>query len=280
MSFDAVPNWFGRLVWAAAIVVFAFGVSRLLRVLARRWSDAPLESTGDLVRQQRRETTLTLISTAVRYVLLVAAAALLVSIFVEDRITAAAGATFVVLLLAFAVQRLLSDIIAGVLILLENQYRVGDFIEVEPSKYSGVVEEVGLRTTVMRDLNGDLSFIPNGSIQAVKRSRRRYRTFTVELLTRDPERARKAVGRIATLAPVGGARFLRPPQVADEEELEDGLWRVHVEADVPPRMEWLAEDYLVTQLKNRLREELLAEPLAMALDEAAVNRYRRTVVVR
>ena len=280
MSFEAVPGWFDRVVWAAVIVVIAFAASRLVRALARRWHDAPLENTGDLVRQQRRETTLTLVSTAIRYVLLVAAAALLVSVFVEDRISAAAGATFVVLVLAFAVQRLLQDVIAGVFILLENQYRVGDFIEVEPSQYSGLVEEVGLRTTVIRDLNGDLTFIANGAIQAVKRSRRRYRTFTVELLTRDPEHTRDAVRQIATLAPIGGARFLRPPQVADEEELEDGLWRVHVEADVPPRMEWLAEEYLVTQLKNRLRDELIADPIAMALDEAAVSRYRRSVVVR
>ncbi|MDQ3865564.1 MAG: hypothetical protein M3304_01860, partial [Actinomycetota bacterium] len=134
--------------------------------------------------------------------------------------------------------------------------------------------------TVMRDLNGDVYFIPNGQIMAVKRSRRRYRTFTLELLTREPDHAREAVRQIGGLAPVGGARFLRRPQVVNEEKLEDGLWRLHVQADVPPRMEWLAEEYLVSQLRSRLADELIADPIAMALDEAAVTRYRRTVVVR
>ncbi|MBD0290976.1 MAG: mechanosensitive ion channel family protein [Thermoleophilia bacterium] len=269
-----------RVAWAVLIALAGLVFSRLMRSLARRWTSAEPASTGDLTRLRRRETAAILASTAVRYLLLVVAAATVVSIFVEDRLTAAASATLVVLVLAFSAQRLLQDFLAGLFILLENQYGVGDFIEIEPSKYAGVVEEVGFRTTVMRDLNGDVYFIPNGQIMAVKRSRRRYRTFTVELLTREPERAREAVRAVAGLAPVGGARFLRPPRIADEHELDEGLWRLLVQADVPPRMEWLAEEYLVSQLKRRLGDDLLADPIAMALDEAAVSRYRRTVVVR
>ena len=275
-----LPEWLARLLWAALIAVVAIALSRLLRALSRRWAATDPANTADLVRRRRRETAFTLLSTGIRYLLLIVAAATVVSIFLEDRITTAASATLVVLILAFAVQKVLADLIAGIFILLENQYGVGDFIEVEPSNYAGVVEEVGIRTTVIRDLNGDLSFIPNGQIIAVKRSRRRYRTFTVELLTRDVDRTREVVRQLGGMAPVGGARFLRAPHVANEEELEGGLWRVHVQADVSPRMEWLAEEYLVAQLKDRLRDELIADPLAMALDEAAVRRYRRTVVVR
>ncbi len=278
--FESFSGPAGRVAWAVLIAVVGLAFSHLMRRLARRWTAAEPASTGDLTRLRRRETAVALASTAVRYVLLVVAAATVVSIFAEDRLTAAAGATLVVLVLAFAAQRLLQDFLAGLFILLENQYGVGDFIEIEPSKYAGVVEEVGFRTTVMRDLNGDVYFIPNGQIMAVKRSRKRYRTFTMELLTREPERARDAVRRIAGLAPVGGARFLRPPQIVDEHELDEGLWRLLVQADVPPRMEWLAEEYLVSQLKRRLGDDLLADPIAMALDEAAVSRYRRTVVVR
>ncbi|MDQ3866380.1 MAG: mechanosensitive ion channel family protein, partial [Actinomycetota bacterium] len=206
---DLGPDWLARSLGAAALVVLAVGLYRGLHALSRRFTAGDPSDTADLVKLRRRETAISLVSTAVLYLLLIAAVAMLVSVFVEDRLTAAAGATFVVLILAFAAQKVLADFIAGVFILLENQYGVGDFIEVEPSKYAGLVEQVGLRTTVMRDLNGDLYFIPNGQIMAVKRSRRRYRTFTVELLTREPEHAREAVRRIGGVAPVGGARFLR-----------------------------------------------------------------------
>lgn len=280
MEIGPIPDWLGRILLAAAIVVAGILFSRLLRIAARRWPSRDPNDTADLVRLRRRETAFSLLSTGVRYLFFLAAAAALVSIVVQDRISAAAGATLIILVLAFSAQRLLSDIIAGFFILFENQYGVGDFIEVEPSKYAGVVEEVGLRTTVMRDLNGDTYFIPNGQIIAVKRSRKRYRTYSLELLTHDPERTREAVRQIAGLAPIGGGRFLRPPQVIEEQELEAGLWRVHIQADVPPRMEWLAESYLVDSLKRRVGDDLVSEPIAMALDEAVVNRYRRTVLVR
>ena len=79
---------------------------------------------------------------------------------------------------------------------------------------------------------------------------------------------------------VRGPLTLRPPEVADEQELDEGLWRISVQADVPPSMEWLAERYLVDSLKNRLDGDLVTEPTAMALDDSAVQRYRRTVLIR
>jgi small-conductance mechanosensitive channel len=168
-----LPEHLARLLWAGLTVVVAVLASRILRVVSRRWVARDPADTADLVRLRRRETAFSLLSTGIRYLLFVVAVAFVVSIFVEDRITAAAGATVIALIIAFAAQKLLGDFIAGFFILLENQYGVGDFIEVEPSKYAGFVEEVGLRTTVMRDLNGDVYFIPNGGIIAVKRSRRR-----------------------------------------------------------------------------------------------------------
>lgn len=280
MNFGPLPDWFDRVFWAAVVVAVGFALSRLLRVLAHRWASGSPSDTADLVRLRRRETAFALLSTVVRYVFFIAAAGILVTILVQDRVSAAAGATLIILIIAFSAQRLLTDIIAGFFILFENQYGVGDFIEVEPSKYSGVVEAVGLRTTVMRDLNGDTYFIPNGQIIAVKRSRRRYRTFIVELLTRDRDHARDVVRQISGLAPIGGARFLRPPEITDEQELDEGLWRISVQADVPPSMEWLAERYLVDSLKKRLDGDLVTEPTAMALDDSAVQRYRRTVLIR
>ncbi|MGI8606120.1 MAG: mechanosensitive ion channel family protein, partial [Gaiellaceae bacterium] len=183
MDFGPLPDWFDRVFWAAVVVAVGIALSRLLGVLAHRWASGSPSDTADLVRLRRRETAFALLSTVVRYVFFIAAAGILVTILVRDRISTAAGATLIILIIAFSAQRLLTDMIAGFFILFENQYGVGDFIEVEPSKYAGVVEAVGLRTTVMRDLNGDTYFITNGQIIAVKRSRRRYRTFIVELLT-------------------------------------------------------------------------------------------------
>jgi small conductance mechanosensitive channel len=63
----------------------------------------------------------------------------------------------------FGAQYLVRDLIAGVFILLENQYRVGDVARVADT--AGLVEAVGLRKTVLRDLDGILHHIPNGEIR-------------------------------------------------------------------------------------------------------------------
>ena len=85
---------------------------------------------------------------------------------------------------------------------------------------------------------------------------------------------------MARRAPSGQARFLRAPHVVEERELGEGAWLVRGQADVAPSMEWLAEGYLVDELKARLHEVLLAEPIVYTIDEGALSRYERRVLVR
>ena len=63
----------------------------------------------------------------------------------------------------------------------ERLYAVGDFVSLRPMDVVGFVEEIGLRTTVVRSLNGDRNHVPNSQIIAAVRSVRGYRTYTVEL---------------------------------------------------------------------------------------------------
>lgn len=75
--------------------------------------------------------------------------------------TAGVGA----LAVGFGAQSLVKDVITGFFIILENQYRIGDAIEV--AGVSGLVESVSLRKTVLRDLEGKVHTIPNGEIKIV-----------------------------------------------------------------------------------------------------------------
>jgi small conductance mechanosensitive channel len=75
--------------------------------------------------------------------------------------TAGVGA----LAIGFGAQSLVEDVISGFFIILENQYRIGDVIEV--AGVSGLVESVSLRRTVLRDLEGKVHTVPNGEIKIV-----------------------------------------------------------------------------------------------------------------
>ena len=79
-----------------------------------------------------------------------------------------AGAGIVGLAIGFGAQSLVSDFIAGIFIIIEDQYGVGDYVDVGAA--SGTVEKVGLRTTTLRDVNGTMWTIPNGEIRRVGNS--------------------------------------------------------------------------------------------------------------
>ena len=79
-----------------------------------------------------------------------------------------AGAGIVGLAIGFGAQSLVADFIAGIFIIIEDQYGVGDYVDVGAA--SGTVEKVTLRTTVLRDVNGALWVVPNGEIRRVGNS--------------------------------------------------------------------------------------------------------------
>jgi moderate conductance mechanosensitive channel len=269
-----------RLLWGAAAIVIAVALARVLRWSVHRLEQRRPGEERELQRLRRRETAIVLVATAIPYATAIVVLVVVASIFVSRNAAALGGTAFVGVLVGFAAQRFLMDIVAGVLIVFERWYGVGDFVMVEPAKATGIVEEFSLRTTVLRALNGDRAYVPNSQIITAIRSTRGYRRYSIELLTSDPDEARRAIESVARRAPVGEARFLRPPEVVEERELGEGAWLVRGRAEVAPTMEWLAEGLLVGALKSRLRSDaLLADPIVYTLDEGTLSRYERRVLV-
>jgi small-conductance mechanosensitive channel len=87
------------------------------------------------------------VATAIPYATAIVVLVVVASIFVSRNAAALGGTAFVGVLVGFAAQRFLMDIVAGVLIVFERWYGVGDFVMVEPAKSTGIVEEFSLRTT-------------------------------------------------------------------------------------------------------------------------------------
>src|SRR2546427_650165 len=138
----------------------AWAVSRLSAVVARRvmaWSDRRHRApSGDLsakiVELKRRETSVAVIRTGIAYIAfataLVLTAAQLTGGF--GRLTAVAGASFILILVGFSAQRMLMDIIAGFNMFVEHWYSVGDTIAIPMMEVQGIVEDLSLRRTKLR----------------------------------------------------------------------------------------------------------------------------------
>jgi moderate conductance mechanosensitive channel len=281
MDLAVFSTRYDRLLWGAAAIAVALLLSRLLRTFVAALEHRRPEEERELVRLRRGETALALIATAIPYVAAIAVLILVASAFLPRTAAALGGSALIVILVGFGAQRFLMDVIAGSLIAFERWYGVGDFLHVEPAQISGIVEQFGLRTTTIRSLNGDRTFVPNSQIISATRSPRGYRRYSIELITNDPDEARSAIEQVGRRAPVGEARFLRPPRVVDERELGEGTWLVRGRVDVAPTMEWLAEGLLVARLKAQLTEDsLLSEPIVYTLDEGTLARYERRVLVK
>lgn len=76
-----------------------------------------------------------------------------------------AGAGIFGVALGFGAQSLVKDFLSGIFIISENQYRVGDIVDIEGA--AGTVERIGSRSTVLRDVDGNVHYLPNGMVQHV-----------------------------------------------------------------------------------------------------------------
>jgi small-conductance mechanosensitive channel len=152
---DSTPLFppLGQAVVVGIVFVGAWLVSRAARrialffVLRGERKHAPsIEDTGVISSLRQRETAISLAGTAVRAVAWVLAGLLALAVVLgADRVETIAGASFVVILVAFAAQRFLADVIAGLLMFHERWFRIGDTVAIEPWKVEGVVEDLTLR---------------------------------------------------------------------------------------------------------------------------------------
>ncbi|WP_317312317.1 mechanosensitive ion channel family protein [Clostridium thermobutyricum] len=81
--------------------------------------------------------------------------------------------------IGFGAQSLVQDLINGFFILFEDQYGVGDYVTI--GKFEGIIETIGIRTTILKDFTGDLHLIPNGSIKEVTNHSRNNIRFIVDV---------------------------------------------------------------------------------------------------
>jgi moderate conductance mechanosensitive channel len=247
----------------------------------RRHLDRDAADTGVFRGLQRRETAVSLIRTSIRYIVFgLALFYALAQVPGAGKVTTLAGASLVVLLLAFAFQRFLTDILAGTFMFFEGWFSVGDNITVEPWSLEGIVEEVGLRSTRLRAVTGEVIRVNNSAIYATKVRPTGAREVALELYVSDEDAARALIAEIAGIVPKGPTQFVIAPWVEETEVLEHGLVRMRVRLSVAYGREWLAEQFMPDMLKERAPDGLITHgPVAMHLDEGADRRFARSLAL-
>ncbi|TET49567.1 MAG: mechanosensitive ion channel family protein [Dehalococcoidia bacterium] len=159
----------------------------------------------------------------------------------------------------FGAQYLIRDLIAGVFILMENQYRVGDVARV--ADIAGLVEDITLRKTVLRDLDGIVHHVPNGEIKVASNFTRHFSRVNLDVSVSygtDLDHAISVINRVGqelTEDPDWKWRIRTTPQVLRVNKLGDSGIDIKILGDVKPLEQW----NIMGELRYRVKKAFDAE---------------------
>lgn len=165
--------------------------------------------------------------------------------------------------IAFGAQSLVQDLITGVFILMEDQFGIGDVINIDG--LSGTVESISIRTTRLRSADGNLHIVPNGQIKAVTNMSKGFNRAVVDIgiaYEEDIDRVisvmEDEVKKIYAQQMIDG--IIKEPEVLGIVNFSDSSVDIRISADAQVGENWKIERELRRIMKKRLDKENIEIP--------------------
>jgi len=177
-----------------------------------------------------------------------------------------ASAGIIGVALGFGAQSLVKDFLSGIFIISENQYRVGDVIEIDG--FGGVVEQIGIRSTTLRDVDGNVHYFPNGIIQHVINKTMDYSMARFTLLISpdaDVDHAIKVIDKIGLqLAEEDSwkAKIIEPPRY----DMISGFTATSVGLIVSGKTQPSDQWSVIAEMRKRLLSAFEREGIELGVD--------------
>jgi small conductance mechanosensitive channel len=150
-----------------AIILFYIGSGLLAKLVKQAVKSTAKHRDWHRKDMEKRQKTLSALFVSIWRIMIIiyVAVSILTTVFRVDLGPLFASAGIIGVALGFGAQSLIKDFLSGIFIIAENQYRVGDIIAIEGA--SGTVERIGTRSTVIRDIDGNVHYFPNGMVMHV-----------------------------------------------------------------------------------------------------------------
>lgn len=262
----------------AAVKRLADGLqTRILRTMTKR-SEAPQEV------EKRARTLGGIISKTLIVALWIVAAVMALREIGFDVAPILAGAGVVGLAVGFGAQNLVRDVISGMFMLLENQLRIGDVVELNGK--GGLVEEINLRTTVLRGLDGALHVFPNGAITTLSNLTHEFSYYVFDIgvdYSEDTDRVAtemRAVAEDLQREDAYRVAILDPLEVLGVEKFADSAVVVRARIKTLPGKQWMVGRELNRRFKQRFDEAGIQIPfphMSLELKEGAIAEMLSTM---
>jgi small-conductance mechanosensitive channel len=263
-------NWFALIFWSVlALVVF-----RLIRPVVRRLADRVIRSReakgmdpAELNELRKRLATVEdLVARLLRATVILVV--LVVVLTLLDLVSVILALGLVLAGIAIAGQSIVLDYLMGILILVEGQFYVGDTVTIATGNVtvSGVVEEIGLRRTILRDLSGTVHSVSNGEVRVSSNLTRVYAVLQVEIpvvAEADLEHAIAVINRVGAemyAEPEWSTRLLEAPAYGAIPSVSD----LGVTLRAIGRVQGADRFAAASELRRRLLVAFAAESIAVA----------------
>lgn len=249
------------LIVAGAFLLQHFSGRIITRVVQRVIKQG---SQSKLAEEKRENTLIQVLSGAASIIIWILALMMVLSeigIAIGPLIAAAgiAGLAF-----GFGGQYLIRDLISGMFIILENQYRTGDVVCFD--KTCGLVEHITLRMTTLRDLNGTVHHVPHGDVHTVSNMSKGYARVNLDIgvaYDSDIEHVIEVVNRVGQeLAddPSWKEHILKAPAFLRVDDFADSAIIIKILGDTIPVMQWDVTGELRKRLKVAFDKEGIVIP--------------------
>ena len=264
IDWDRVTDWLLThglrilLILALAFVadlVLRFVVPRVIRpTVARQMKGKPEEEI-----RQRSHTLVAVLRGSGRFVLVVWALFTILPELGVNITPMLASVGIAGIALGFGAQSLVKDVLTGLFILVENQYSKGDVVTV--AGISGQVEEVGLRRTVLRDLDGVVHHVPNSQIGVASNLTQEWSRVNLNVSVaygEDLDRVFEVINRVGRELAADaefGPLILKAPQVLRVEAFGESGIAIKILGDTEPIRQW----EVMGELRRRLIRAFLEE---------------------
>jgi len=269
-SIDMVIEWLNNnvVIFLTIIAVF-FGaalvtkiVTRILsKLLARTIREDMYPSKTD--RERRVRTLDGIVTAIINFVIWAAAVLMIMNVIGINTAPLLASAGILSVAIGFGAQSLIKDFITGMFIIAENQYRVGDYVEIQNVK--GTVKSITLRTTIIKDDDGSVFHIPNGSIIVTGNHTMSNNKLSIELSApteTDIEQLRKLINKTGIAQskdPDIGHDIIEPLQFRRVKDISAGVVKVRIHGKVGSGK----QDDVRSNYYEALQKELVKNKIAL-----------------
>lgn len=252
------------------IIIIILAVYLIIKIgnkLINRFVENQVKSKLTFSMDKKKALTVgAILKSTLKYAVYFSAATLIISKIFNVSAGVLSGIGFVV---GIGAQSLVKDLINGFFILFESQFSVGDYITV--GTYSGIVENIGIRSTVLKDFSGLIHVIPNGSIVEITNHSKENITFTVDVQVAYEEDIDNAIEIIQ-----GAASRFEEKNKNDIKEKIEAVGAISISTSgVIIRVIGKTKPLLQWKLERNLRKEI-----KIALDENGIKiPYPKTQII-